>query len=229
MKNMAKLGFDAEIVTVKNVKDVVRSESVHILFISPETLKSDLVIQSLLSVKNDFVIKCVDEAHIFVAWGVEKKKGQKAFRPAMQLSTGELSCLSGLTLLQTATASCKTMSVLQNEFPEIGKWNKIINVPFRENVTLIIPPSNVISSKYQETLEPFIKRILNFGESHLILVRSINMGTEVYFYLLKRLGLESDGKRSVAFYHRQFNQNEISWEDSIFGLKCDIKLVLSMF
>ena len=115
----------------------------------------------------------------------------------MKLSNGELSCIKGITVLQTATASTKTVGALQDEFPEIKKWKKILSVPYRENVTIITPPSNTISSKYQDTLEPFIRRILDHGESHLILVRSINFGTEVYFYLVKLIGRES-----LAFFHR---------------------------
>jgi hypothetical protein len=44
----------------------------------------------------------------------------------------------------------------------------------------------------------------DFGESHLILVRSINSGTEIYFHLLRKLSSTPDGKKTVAvaFYHR---------------------------
>ena len=139
-----------------------------------------------------------------MSWGIVRKKGKKAFRPAMQLSSGELVSLGGVTLLQTATASSKTVRVLQCEFPEITNWRKMIQVPFRQNVTLIIPPPSTISSKFQITLEPFINRILDFDETYLILVRSVNMGTEVYFHLLRRLGQTSDPKRSVAFFHREY-------------------------
>jgi hypothetical protein len=140
-----------------------------------------------------------------MTWGVEKTKG-RAFRPAMQLSTGELASLGGLTLLQTATASCKTIRIMQAEFPEIKSWKKILSVPYRPNVSVIIPPTSVISGRFQDLLDPFVKRMMDFGEQHLIIVRSINSGIEIYFHLLKRLGLNADGKKTVAFYQRNSSQ-----------------------
>jgi hypothetical protein len=101
-----------------------------------------------------------------MTWGVEKTKG-RAFRPAMQLSTGELASLGGLTLLQTATASCKTIRIMQAEFPEIKSWKKILSVPYRPNVSVIIPPTSVISGRFQDLLDPFVKRMMDFGEQHL--------------------------------------------------------------
>jgi superfamily II DNA helicase RecQ len=201
-KKISDLGLKTEVVTTLNVSEVFKSESVRIYFISPEMLKTKAVIHGLMSVRNDFVIKCVDEAHLFLNWGIVKKKGRKAFRPAMKLSTGELASLGGITVLQTATATSRSMHLLQEEFPEITSWKKIINNPFRSNITLIIPPPHTISSKFQNTLEPFIKRMLDLGENHLILVRSINSGSEMYFHLVKRFGTTSEGKSSVAFYHR---------------------------
>ena len=135
-----------------------------------------------------------------MSWGIEKKKG-KPFRPAMQLSTGELASIGGITVMQTATASCKTVRTLQSEFPEIRSWLKILNVPYRPNISLIIPPPEIIPSRYQDLLDPFVKRIVEFGENHLILVRSINSGTDIYFHLLKLLHPTSGGKKMLAFYH----------------------------
>ena len=199
---MSQLGLEAEVVSQQNVEQILNSKTVKIYFTSPEVLKSPSVIRVLLAFAKDFVIKCVDEAHLFYSWGVKQKKGRNVFRPAMQLSSGELASLHGVTLLQTATATSKTVRMLQEEFPEVSNWNKIVEVPFRQNISVIIPHPKNISSKFQVTLEPFITCIVDFGESHLILVRSINMGTEVYFHLLSRLGNQAEGKRAVAFYHR---------------------------
>ena len=200
-KNMKSLGLDAEILTKSNAVEVLKSDTVKILFLSPELLNTQTIIQALLSVSKEFVIKVIDEVHLYLSWGIKKKRG-KSFRPAMQLSTGELSSVGGITLLQTATASCKTVRILQEQFPEITSWKKITNVPFRSNVTLVVPPPHSISSKFQDVLEPFIMRMVNFGEVHLIVVRSITKGTEIYFHLLGRLSSLCDGKKSVAFYHR---------------------------
>ena len=128
---------------------------------SPEVLKRKEVIKTLMSVRTSIIIKVVDEAHLFFSWGLEKKRG-KTFRPAMQLSTGELTCLGGLTLLQTATATSKTMRLLEAEFPEVSSWKKVLNVPYRSNISIIIPPSNTLSNNYQDILAPFVKRILDF-------------------------------------------------------------------
>ena len=201
-KNMKTLRFDSEIITPTNCKAILKSKSTKIFFISPESLKQNCIIQALISVGSDFVIKCIDEVHLFNSWGLKKNGKFKAFRPAMQLSTGELASIGGLTLLQTATCSSKSVRILKEEFPEIDKWNNIINVPFRTNISIIIPPPSDISSKYQVTLEPFVRRMEDFGENHLVLVRSINSGTEVFFHLLSKLSTTLNGKRTVAFYHR---------------------------
>ena len=211
---MEKLGLESEVITQLNVKEVVKSSSVKILFVSPELLKLNEVIQSLISVSASFVIKCIDEAHLFLSWGTKQKnrKKAKAFQPAMLLSTGELSSLCGITLLQTATATSKSVRLLQDQFPEITNWRKFLKVPIRENVTFIAPPPSVISSKFQDTLEPFIRRMLDFGETHLVLVRSINSGTEMYFYLWRRLS-SLNGRHAVAFYHRKLAQNLLEFID----------------
>ena len=92
VQNMKSMGLSAVVMTSANAQDVVASTEVKIILLGPELLKLRSVVQALLSVRETFVIKCVDEAHLFMAWGVETKKG-KHFRPAMKLSTGELSTL----------------------------------------------------------------------------------------------------------------------------------------
>ena len=164
-------------------------------------LKQNCIVQALICVGRDFVIKCIDEVHLFNSWGLKKSGKFKAFRPAMQLSTGELASIGGFTLLQTATASSKTVRILKEEFPEISTWNSITNVPFRSNISIIIPPPCDISSRFQVILEPFVRRMVDFGENHLVLVRSINSGTEIFFHLMSKLST-LNGKRTVAFYHR---------------------------
>ena len=94
-------------------------QEIKIILLSPEVLKRNEVIKSLMDVRSSIILKCVDEAHLFYSWGIEKQKGE-TFRPAMQLSTGELASLGGITLLQTATASCRTMRMLMGEFPKIS-------------------------------------------------------------------------------------------------------------
>ena len=203
-QKLQSLGLGAEILSVSNADEILESKEAKIILVSPEVLKQNSVIHALLSVRDSFVVKCVDEAHLFMQWGVAKK-GCKTFRPAMQLSTGELSSLGGITLLQTATATCKTIRVLEEEFPEVKNWSRIIHLPYRQNISIIIPPPNLLPSRFQSILAPFVKRIIDFEEPHLIITRSINVGIEVYFHLLRALG-SSPNCKSVALYHRSVSE-----------------------
>ena len=92
----------------------------------------------------------------------------------MALSTGELSGLGGTILMMTATATTKTLRVLKEQFPEITKWRTILNSPLRENVTLVVPPPEILSSKVEILLEPFIKEIKENRKRFLILVRGMS-------------------------------------------------------
>ena len=100
------------------------------------------------------------------------KKGSKsAFRPAMSLSTGELAGLGGKLIMMTATATKLTMRVLKDQFPEVSNWKMILNPPIRTNVTLLVPPVETISPKFETTLAPFIKSMQQDNKTYLILVR----------------------------------------------------------
>ena len=107
---------------------------------------------------------------LVVNWGM-KKDCKRAFRPAMALSTGELSGLGGKLLMMTATATRKTMMILQDQFPEVTKWKTILNLPIRKNVTILIPPTETIPAKFENCLSPFIRRMMVNKETFLILVR----------------------------------------------------------
>ena len=109
-----------------------------------------------------------------VNWGLQKGS-KRAFRPAMALSTGELSCLGGKLLLMTATATKKTMRVLTDQFPEISKWELILRPPARKNVTILVPPVDIISSKFETTLAPFIEDMKMENKTYLILVRGMSL------------------------------------------------------
>ena len=107
---------------------------------------------------------------LVVSWGLQKGS-KSAFRPEMELSSGELSGLGGKLLMMTATATKKTLRDLQDQFPEVTKWKNILNLPVRKNVTLIVPPTEIVSSKFEETLAPFVHRMKVFKETYLIIVR----------------------------------------------------------
>ena len=108
---------------------------------------------------------------VVVSWGLQRGASKKAFRPAMALSTGELRGLSGKLLLMTATASRKTIRILQDQFPEITKWKLLLNLPLRDNVTIVIPPPETIVNDEERLLAPFIWRMQTHDEFYLVLVR----------------------------------------------------------
>ena len=105
-----------------------------------------------------------------VNWGLDRDT-RAAFRPAMALSTGELSTLGGKLVLMTATATQKTLRILQDQFPEVSKWKMILSLPLRQNVTILVPPPSIISSKFEKTLAPFVSSMRNNNKVFLVLVR----------------------------------------------------------
>ena len=110
------------------------------------------------------------EQIIVASWGIRQGK-KDAFRPAMNLSSGELSNLEGPILMMTATASSSTMRILQKQFPEISKWKNILTSPIRSNVTMVIPPPGILSSKVENLLSPFIDDMRKSGRVYLVIVR----------------------------------------------------------
>ena len=84
----------------------------------------------------------------------------------MELSSGELSGLGGKLLMMTATATKKTLRILQDQFPEVTKWKNILNLPIRKNVTLVVPPTEIVSSRFEDTLAPFITRMKVYNETY---------------------------------------------------------------
>ena len=103
-------------------------------------------------------------------WGLQKNS-KAAFRPAMALSTGELASLEGKLILLTATATQKTLRILKDQFPEVSRWKTILNLPVRNNVTIVIPPPDLVSTKFEKTLSPFVTSMKNNHETFLVLVR----------------------------------------------------------
>ena len=146
----------------------------------------------------------------------------------MALSSGELSAINGSLLLMTATATAKTVRLLMDELPEVRKWKFIFNSPLREDITIVIPHPEVVSPKFEVSLQPFVARMKLNREIYLILVRGkctkmskevllkdnvlqgINKGCSIFLHLLKQLGASSDGNRKVAFFHRNTTERRKS-------------------
>ena len=90
----------------------------------------------------------------------------------MNLSKGELSNIDGCLLLMTATASSSTVRLLKSQFPEIKSWHDVITPPLRHNVTMVVPPPKIVSSRLDVSLAPFISD-MNSGRTYLIIVRGM--------------------------------------------------------
>ena len=105
------------------------------------------------------------------SWGIEKGRKKQAFRPAMALSSGELSGISGSMLMMTATATPKTIRLLFSQMPEITNWRTILNSPMRDNVTFLIPPPMVLPTNIEFLLAPHIEEMKLNGKTYLIIVR----------------------------------------------------------
>ena len=144
--------------------------------------------------------------HFIVAsWGLSKAT-RKAFRPAMSLLSGEVSGINCKTLMMTATATSKTIRVLQNQLPEVTNWKNILSSPMRNNVVMIVPPPDILSSKVEVLMEPFIKEMTS-NKRYLIIVRGINKGTQIYLHLLKLLHSNPCEDRRIGFFHRNTSES----------------------
>ena len=103
------------------------------------------------------------------------------------------------------------------QFPEVKKWKNILNNPLRSNVSIIVPPPNIVNSKIEITLEPFIKRIKENDETYLILVRGINKGSLIYLHLLKEFEDFFSEQRKIVFYHS--NSSELRQKEILTDLQ----------
>ena len=82
--------------------------------------------------------------------------------------------MAGCFLMMTATATPKTRRILQSQIPEISKWKNLLGPPLRENVLVLVPPPDIISSKMEVILAPFIKDMKTNKTTYLIIVRGTN-------------------------------------------------------
>ena len=74
-ENMMCLGLDASVLTIGNAKQVLESQTVKIVFVSPEVLKQSSTVQALLAVRNTFVLKCIGQgSRIFHCQAQSKSK-----------------------------------------------------------------------------------------------------------------------------------------------------------
>ena len=120
----------------------------------------------------------------------------------MTLTSGELSGLSGCFLIMTATATMKTRRLLLSQIPEVHNWKNLLSPPLRDNVLLVIPPPDLLSSNMSVLLAPFVNDMIQNKKIYLVLVRDINKGSEIFLFLLKHLSPYRDDDRNVAFFHR---------------------------
>ena len=77
----------------------------------------------------------------------------------------------------------------------------------RKNLCVIVPPPDILSSRLEVLLGPFIQDMKANHKTYLILVRGINKGTAVYLNILKSLNGTPEDSRQVGFYHRNTSQS----------------------
>ena len=117
-----------------------------------------------------FIVPTFNNTTLVASWGMGKGSS-RAFRPAMALSSGEMSGLGGKIILMTATATPKTIRILERQLPEIRKWRYLLSPPLRKNVVTIVPPPEALSRKVEVILQPFIQDMKENQTTYLILVR----------------------------------------------------------
>ena len=88
--------------------------------------------------------------------------------------------------MMTATATPKTIRILESQLPEISKWRYLLSPPLRKNVVTIVPPPEALSNKVEVLLEPFIHDMKEHQTTYLILVRgnffiqSLDFSSSIY-------------------------------------------------
>ena len=91
----------------------------------------------------------------------------------MALSSGELSALDGTILMMTATATTSTIKILKSQMPEITHWRMMLSSPLRKKVAIIVPPPDILSSKLEILLAPFIEDMKTSKSTYLVIVRGM--------------------------------------------------------
>ena len=153
------------------------------------------------------------------SWGINKSK-TRAFRPAMSLLSGEISGIGCKALLMTATATSRTIRLLQNQLPEVTKWKNMLTSSLRDNVVMLVPPPEVLSANVEVLLEPFVDDMMQNNKFYLVLVRGINKGTQIYLHILKCLQALNLDHRPVGFFHR--NTSDVRKRQILADLKLPI-------
>ena len=66
VSSMKALGVQCEAITAENCTEVLASET-KVIFVSPEVMKLQRVTSCLLSHRNEFQLKCIDEVHLGIS------------------------------------------------------------------------------------------------------------------------------------------------------------------
>ncbi|WP_285766262.1 ATP-dependent DNA helicase RecQ [Peribacillus sp. SI8-4] len=166
-----------------------RLYSYRFIFLSPEMLSLDGVIQALKSI--DIGLFVIDEAHCISQWGYD-------FRPDY-LNLGEVrqKLNNPLTLALTATATDEVRQDIVSKL-NIGQAAEIVSSVDRENITILIERVHTYEEKQLRVLE----LVRQFTGSGIIYFSSKKMAEAVTVFL------QENGMESVNYYHGGMEQEQ---------------------
>ncbi|AOH55554.1 hypothetical protein ABE28_014440 [Peribacillus muralis] len=159
------------------------------IFLSPEMLSLEGVIQSLKSI--DIGLFVIDEAHCISQWGYD-------FRPDY-LNLGEVrrELNDPLTLALTATATNEVRQDIVSKL-NIGQAKEIVSSVDRENITILIERIH----SYEEKQYRLLELVKEFTGSGIIYFSSKRVAEAVTGFL------QENGVDSVNYYHGGMEQEQ---------------------
>ncbi|MGM9954707.1 MAG: RecQ family ATP-dependent DNA helicase [Peribacillus sp.] len=166
-----------------------RLQTYRFIFLSPEMLGLESVIQSLRKI--DIGLFVIDEAHCISQWGYD-------FRPDY-LNLGEVrrKLSNPLTLALTATATKEVrQDIIRNL--NISQPKEIVSSVDRENIAILV--ENIYS--YEEKLARVLSLVREFPGSGIIYFSSKKVAEAVSGFL------QENGVGSVNYYHGGMEQEQ---------------------
>lgn len=166
-----------------------RLHTYRFIFLSPEMLGLDSVIQSLKTI--DIGLFVIDEAHCISQWGYD-------FRPDY-LNLGEVrhKLNNPLTLALTATATKEVRQDIIRKL-NVSPAKEIVSSVDRENIAILVENLN----GYEEKLLRVLSLVRGFPGSGIIYFSSKKVAESVAEYL------QGNGVSSVNYYHGGMEQEQ---------------------
>lgn len=183
------LTFNSFLTNQEKKKALNQLQSYRFIFISPEMLALDYVIQAIKKIGIGLFV--IDEAHCISQWGYD-------FRPDY-LNLGDVRQQLGdpLTLALTATATKEVRNDIIGNL-RISDASQVVSTVDRDNISLIVEKM----STYEEKLEKLVALINQFSGSGIIYFSSKKVTEDVCQFLQNR------GLKSVSYYHGAMEQDQ---------------------